>query len=136
MLITVKLNREFLPLIAPLGAAAYTEQVNGSTAKIIFAMMKKDESGVAAIKRVTTAYPLLSWKSVAARPEAQKPAPYPGFDLASYDFVYRDGHWSAATEAIAAIINAMASFSQMPKSPPAALAYNFGPEQAKKTRTS
>jgi len=136
MLITVKLRREWLPLIAPLGAAAYTEIVSGDTAKIVFGMMKKDENGIKAIRRISTEQKGQDWKAVAARPEEQRPAPYPGFDYASYDFVYKDGHWSAATEAIAAIINAMASFTQMPKTPPSALAFNFGPEKARTTRSS
>lgn len=123
-------------MIAPAGAAAYAEAVTDRTAKVIFAMIQKGETGVQALERVLAEPRDLEWKAVAARPEEQRNAPVVNFPFASYDFTYVDGRWTAATEAIAAIINAMSNFQTLPKTPPSEIAFNFGPAKAKAVRSS
>jgi hypothetical protein len=134
MLITVKITRkgitELMPVIAPRGAAAYTTVVerDGNSASIIFAMMKKGESGLAALNRVLNMQSRLSgeWLPVAARPEAQQASDYDGPEFVSYDFVYAENQWTTATTELANFMKAMQSFRALPASPPRELAFDIG----------
>jgi hypothetical protein len=132
MLLTIQLahnNRiELMPVIAPRGAAAYyvSNDPKSNNASVIFAMMKKGESGLDTLNRTLTDRQGMSeaWLPVASRPEAQRAASYTGPDFVSYDFVYNNEQWNTATLELANFLKAMQSFQALPALPPRELAFD------------
>lgn len=121
MLITVILKDELVPLVAPLGAAAFFVQDEGDTASVIFAMMRKGETGIDTLNRVMDEESALGWEAVAARPEEQRLSDFGPDAYIKYDLIYEGGGWRAASADLANYLRVLSLIQNMPKSPPRAL---------------
>jgi len=136
MLLTVKIGTQYLPIQAPLGAAAYIVQLDGNSASVIFAMMRKGEDGALALNKVKNRNDGLPWQAVAGRPEEQHPVSDCGSDFVSYTFTLDEGRWAPASKELASFLSAISALQTPPAVPPKELAYEFGPAKVKKVRSA
>lgn len=102
MLLSIRTNNgQRLPLLAPLGAAAYAikeaKAANGThSLSILFAMMKPGETGLQAINRLARdkVCPKGGWIAVDPRPALQTMASPSQDAFVAYDFLSKDGIWT------------------------------------------
>lgn len=98
-----------MPLIAPVGAAAYTVRESKVGDKdrlsVLFAMMRENETGRATIVRVMKEAPNMNWKAVDAYPANQTLRIADSPDAVAYDFTRQpDGSWRPDKDEAAAFL--------------------------------
>jgi len=121
MIIVIELTGHKMPLMAPLGAAAFAVQQTDATATVIFRMLKKGEDGLDALNSAREASPMLAWAPVAARPENQVASTFSTDEYVAYDFISENGIWIAANVEVSTFLAAMGAIQRMPASPPKSL---------------
>jgi hypothetical protein len=133
MIITVELKQDGtrvgtkLSVMAPIGAAAYSVTVKAGTARILFGMMKINETGIDAYNRISNAYEVPGgWLPVAARPEEQITAAIGSADFTFYDFVKTGDSWVAASAELASFLQGLATFRSGPAQAPQAMQLKTG----------
>jgi hypothetical protein len=108
-----------VPLIAPVGAAAFAVRETDSGASILFAMMRDGESGLDTIIRIEKASTGLDWLPTAARPEEQLQDGPNDAEFKRVDLEYKDGAFVGKTDATRAFLETLRRVSAMPTAAPA-----------------
>jgi len=107
MLLTIELNGELFPLLAPVGAAAYTVIADEKEASIIFSMIQKEETGIATLLRTRAQYEHLKWKPVATCPAQQRYLNGDKRGLIAFDFVKTPDGWAPKTDDLRVYLDAI-----------------------------
>jgi len=126
MILLLKVQHRRLAVPAPLGAAAYAVTETNTTVTILFAMLRKGDSGLDTYNRVTHDFSAYGWLPVAARPEHQFASAFGPDDFVSYDFVLDgENNWTPANANVTAFLEAMQAVQTLPVSPPSTLAVSL-----------
>lgn len=118
MMITIEAGGQLLPLLAPIGAAGYFYETNGSKLSILFAMMRKGERGIDALQRVRKDNSNLKWIPASARPEEQHHMLVGLKDFVAFDFEYRDGTWTPVQAELVDFMEQMSRLAAVPSQAP------------------
>jgi hypothetical protein len=118
MLLTIELQNRLMPVLAPVGAAAYAVQESETAASVIFAMMHVGETGITTLMRVRRKSSMLKWRPVAARPELQRQVSTSTKDFLAYDFELQDGEWVPRTSELKLYLEMISRVSAIPAQAP------------------
>jgi len=135
MIMTVKMRGRTMPLMAPIGAAAYIERDTAGGAELLFAMMRTGESGLDTLLRLRKEHPDLPWKPVTARPEHQLNAGDANGEFKKFDFTYKDGTFFGATDAIQGYLDTIIRMQQLPRKAPPELTVTLADWEGKGGKT-
>jgi len=101
-------------MMAPIGAVAYTVKLTKDGATLFFAMIKKGENGLTALKRIRKDFVAPGgWIPTTARPEEQHfvtDTP----ELTKCELVEKDGNFLGKTEPAQAFLELMRQVANLP----------------------
>lgn len=119
-MITLEIDQRLFSINQPLGAAAFTYDLSQDKKRlsIVFAMMKPNEDGLTALKRVRTQASQYEWVQVAIRPELQRMTGATDAEYVAYDFEYKNGAWQATTPVMDLFFEQMSRLAAVPAQPP------------------
>jgi hypothetical protein len=120
MMINVEVQDQILPLLAPIGAAGYYYEVRDGVLSVLFAMMRQNERGIDALKRVRSDHPNVEWMPCAARPEEQHHILVGSKDFVAFDFTYQDGMWRPKNVQLNEFMSVMSRLAAEPHQAPEA----------------
>lgn len=128
MLINPVIRGKLVPLVAPIGAAAFTvvEHKTDDGVDIIFATMKDGESGLKCLARLRRDTPSnVIWRPTAARPEEQSGNPGDKGEILKCPLSYKDGTFFGATQIAQDFLETMRRISSLPTRAPEEMQVRF-----------
>lgn len=127
MLINPAIRGKLVPLVAPIGSAAYTiaEHTVDQGVDIIFATMKEGESGLKCLTRIRKETPGVEWKPTAARPGEQVGFKDSDGGILKCPLTYKDGTFFGATEAAQDFLESMKRITSLPTLAPEEMKMKF-----------
>jgi hypothetical protein len=117
MLLTLEVNGQLLPLMAPVGAAAYYYTVEDDKLTVVFAMMKNGENGLATLTRVRKQTDV-KWLPTAARPNFQSNIEPNTAEYLAYEFEEKEGSWVPVHPSHNDYFEVMTKLSAIPSTAP------------------